>query len=85
MATQSFSRRSAVYSTEGRLARKFLTSTKQALKSIADVTNLLKQHFELPDYRSVAGVSRTSAYLHLLHHQVRSEDRPTMNKLMLYI
>ena len=61
----------AVYSTEGRLAKKFVTSTKQALKSIASVTDLLKQHFELPDSQSVAGISRTSAYLHLLHHQVR--------------
>lgn len=72
-----------VYSTEGRLARKFLTSTKQALKSIADVTNLLKQHFELPDYRSVAGVSRTSAYLHLLHHQVRLKDQSITIELTL--
>ena len=41
-----------MYSTEGRLARKFITSTKQALKSIAAVTDLLKQHFELPDFQS---------------------------------
>ena len=63
---------SAVYSAEGRHAKKLITSTKQALKSIANVTDLLKKHFELPDLRSVAGISRTTSYLHLLHHQVRA-------------
>ncbi|RMD41182.1 hypothetical protein DV735_g3961, partial [Chaetothyriales sp. CBS 134920] len=58
-----------VYSNEASLAKNFISNTKQALKSIAAVTGLLRQHFELPDLRSVAGISRTSAYLHLLHHQ----------------
>ncbi|RMZ77412.1 hypothetical protein DV738_g4369, partial [Chaetothyriales sp. CBS 135597] len=58
-----------VYSNEAHLAKNFISNTKQALKSIAAVTGLLRQHFELPDLRSVAGISRTSAYLHLLHHQ----------------
>lgn len=60
----------AVYGTEGRLNKKFIHSTKNALKATADVTNQLKSSFDLPAAGSFAGISRLSAHLHLLHHQV---------------
>lgn len=60
----------AVYGTEGRLNRKFISSTKDALKATASVTEQLKRSFGLPANGSAAGISRLSAHLHLLHHQV---------------
>lgn len=67
----------AIYSSEGRKSNKFLASTKRALKSIAAVTSSLNQNFGIPDSGSVAGISRTAAYLQLLHHQVRKlKDLP---------
>lgn len=49
-----------------------MTSTKNALKAIASVTDQLQAAFELPPKGSTAGVSRISAYLHILHQQVRT-------------
>lgn len=63
-------RSTAVYGTEGRLTRKFIPSTKDALKSIAAVNNHLKQYFDVPTGSLQGGLSRLSAHLHLLHHQV---------------
>jgi proline utilization trans-activator len=60
----------AVYGTEGRLNRKFIYSTKKALKATADITDQLNRSFALPATRSATGISRLSAHLHLLHHQV---------------
>ena len=57
-----------VYSTEGRLPRRFLASTKKALQSIALVTEQLAHHFEMPK-NPRGGLSRFGAYLHLLNHQ----------------
>lgn len=62
----------AVYGTEGRLNKKFIYSTKNALKATADVTDQLNKSFALPATRSGTGISRLSAHLHLLHHQVCS-------------
>ncbi|KAL9110783.1 MAG: hypothetical protein Q9227_004775 [Pyrenula ochraceoflavens] len=56
-------------STEGRLAKRYLASTKQALKNIANVTTLLKDSIGLPERRPTSGTSRLAAYLHLLHYQ----------------
>ncbi|KEF52456.1 uncharacterized protein A1O9_11697 [Exophiala aquamarina CBS 119918] len=58
-----------VYGTEGRLNKKFIHSTKNALKATAEVTSQLKSSFDLPATGAVAGISRLSAHLHLLHHQ----------------
>ncbi|KAH8672613.1 fungal-specific transcription factor domain-containing protein [Tricladium varicosporioides] len=58
-----------VYGVDGRLNRRFMSSTKAALKSIASVTDQLMRSFELPSGESMAGISRLSAYLYLLHHQ----------------
>lgn len=64
--------RTAVYGAEGRLSRRFVTSTKDALKGTASVTDQLKQSFDLPPPGSAGGISRLAAHLHLLHHQVSS-------------
>ena len=56
---------------EGHLDRKFLISTEAALRSIASVTDQLNASFNITTSGSLTGVSRLSAYLHLLHHQVR--------------
>ena len=62
----------AVYGAEGRLNRKFIKNTKDALKGTASVTDQLKQSFDLPVPGSTGGISRLAAHLHLLHHQVSS-------------
>ncbi|KAL6241345.1 hypothetical protein RBB50_011818 [Rhinocladiella similis] len=59
----------SVYGTEGRLGRTFISSTRNALKAMAGVTDQLKKSFDLPASGSVSGISRLSAHLHLLHHQ----------------
>lgn len=59
-----------MYGLEGRLDRKFISSTKKVLKAIAGVTDQLKKSFDLPPSRSATGISRIAAHLHLLHHQV---------------
>ncbi|EON62593.1 hypothetical protein W97_01817 [Coniosporium apollinis CBS 100218] len=58
-----------VYGMEGRLYRKFISSTNAALKAIAGVTDQLNRSFDLPSNGSAAGISRVSAHLQLLHHQ----------------
>ncbi|KAJ5657435.1 uncharacterized protein N7484_001084 [Penicillium longicatenatum] len=60
---------SAVYAIDGRLNRNFLLRTKSALASIACLADELHDGFPLHLDRSTSGVSRTSAYLHLLYHQ----------------
>lgn len=61
----------AVYGVDGRLNKRFMASTKAALNNIANVTDELKTSFDISSNTSMAGISRLSAYLHLLHHQVR--------------
>lgn len=59
----------AVYAIDGRLNRNFLLRTKSALASIARLADELHEGFPLHLDRSMSGVSRTSAYLHLLYHR----------------
>lgn len=59
-----------VYGIEGRLGKDYLVNTKAVLKKIADTTDHLNESFYIPMAGSLAGLSRLSAYLHLLHHQV---------------
>jgi proline utilization trans-activator len=66
--------RLAVYGSEGRLTRKFISSTKSALKDIAEVSDELKTAFGGLRGSSAGGISRLVAHLHLLHHQVRSRS-----------
>lgn len=59
-----------VYGADGRLNKNFLTSTKDVLASVADQADELRQTFPLPlDRNDLQGISRISAYLHLLYHQ----------------
>ncbi|KAJ5731592.1 uncharacterized protein N7483_006100 [Penicillium malachiteum] len=58
-----------VYAIDGRLNRNFLLRTKSALASIARLADELHNTFPLHLDRTSSGVSRTSAYLHLLYHQ----------------
>ena len=60
----------AVYAIDGRLNRTFLLSTKTALASIAGLADELRHFFPLHLDRTASGVSRISACLHLLYHQV---------------
>lgn len=59
----------AVYAIDGRLNRNFLVRTKSALAHIARLADELRDAFPLHLDRAVSGVSRISAYLHLLYHQ----------------
>lgn len=61
-----------VYGTEARWDQLFLNNIKSALKIIADATDQLNSNFDLTINGNMSGISRLSAYLHLLHHQVRS-------------
>ena len=47
----------------------YVANTREALKDIAKVTDQLHQCFDFSPDGSVVGISRLSAYLHLLHHQ----------------
>jgi proline utilization trans-activator len=61
-----------VYGTDGRLNRRFLSSTKHVLESVSNIADELRQYFPIPMEKSTAhGIPRMSAYLHLLYHQVR--------------
>lgn len=63
-----------MYGSEGRLTRKFISSTKSALKDIAEVSDELKSAFGGLRGSSTGGISRLVAHLHLLHHQVSQMD-----------
>lgn len=60
----------AVYSPDGRPQRNFLPHTKDALARIADITDNLHTHFPLLLDDETSCISRLSAHLHLLYHQV---------------
>lgn len=64
-----FSLLSAVYAIDGRINRNFLLRTKSALATIASLADELRRAFPLHMERDISGVSRISAYLHLLYHQ----------------
>ncbi|KAJ9608633.1 hypothetical protein H2200_006404 [Cladophialophora chaetospira] len=58
-----------VYGPEGRLDKRFVIVTKEALKSVAKVTDQLNGSFGILENGSTTTISRSSAYLHLLYHQ----------------
>ncbi|KAK1622528.1 fungal-specific transcription factor domain-containing protein [Colletotrichum phormii] len=58
------------YGLDGRLNNKFMLGTKEVLASVAEIADELQQSFALPLERNTSCISRTSAHLHLLHHQV---------------
>lgn len=45
--------------------------TKEALPGVAELTDTLQQDFPLVLDDAATGISRTSAHVHLLYHQVR--------------
>ncbi|KAF2716138.1 hypothetical protein K431DRAFT_279571 [Polychaeton citri CBS 116435] len=57
------------YGPEGRLNVQYMLNTKAALRDVANVTDSLNQSFNLFADRGMAGISRLSAYLHILYHQ----------------
>ncbi|KAK5807381.1 hypothetical protein VI817_001639 [Penicillium citrinum] len=59
----------SVYAIDGRINRNFLLRTKSALATIASLADELRRAFPLHMERDISGVSRISAYLHLLYHQ----------------
>ncbi|KAJ5376902.1 hypothetical protein N7509_013788 [Penicillium cosmopolitanum] len=59
----------SVYAIDGRINRNFLLRTKSALANIASLADELRRAFPLQMDREISGVSRISAYLHLLYHQ----------------
>jgi proline utilization trans-activator len=61
-----------LYGKDGRQKSKFLVHTKAALRDIAKVTDELNDSFRMP-LDSPISISRVSAYLHLLLHQVSRE------------
>lgn len=61
----------AVYGSEGRLDSHFISSMKTALSSIAKLMPKLNALFHFSIGGPTSGLSRGSAHLHLLHHQVR--------------
>ncbi|KZL82592.1 c6 transcription factor, partial [Colletotrichum incanum] len=58
-----------VYGLDGRLNNKFMLGTKEVLASVAEVADELQHSFALPLEKDTSCISRTSAHLHLLHHQ----------------
>ncbi|KAL0783327.1 hypothetical protein CaCOL14_001233 [Colletotrichum acutatum] len=58
-----------VYGLDGRLNNKFMLGTKEVLASVAEIADELQQSFALPLEKDTSCISRTSAHLHLLHHQ----------------
>lgn len=61
-----------VYGVEGRSGKEYLTNTREILTQLAGITDQLNVTFTLSMQDSMAGISRMSAYLHLLHQQVRA-------------
>ncbi|KAF9770937.1 hypothetical protein IL306_011408 [Fusarium sp. DS 682] len=59
-----------VYGLEGKLDSRYLGATQSVLKSIATVTERLNKSFEIQASEGMAGLSRISAHLHLMQHQV---------------
>ncbi|KAH8807875.1 Zn(II)2Cys6 transcription factor [Xylogone sp. PMI_703] len=60
---------STIYGIDGRLNTQFLLSTKSTLASIANLADELRQLLPMPLDKSVSGVSRLTAYIHILYHQ----------------
>lgn len=61
----------AIYGPDGRLSSNFLLRTKDTLASMAGLPDELHRQFPLDLNSKRVGVSRLSAHIHLLFHQVR--------------
>ncbi|RTE78623.1 hypothetical protein BHE90_006885 [Fusarium euwallaceae] len=73
-----------VYGLEGKLDSRYLGATQAVLRSIATVTEQLNRSFEIHANEGMAGVSRSSAHLHLLQHQcIILTTRPLLYTFLL--
>jgi len=59
-----------VYGVEGRPGKEYLINTREVLTQLASITDQLNATFALSTQDDMVGISRMSAYLHLLHQQV---------------
>ncbi|KAJ5691546.1 hypothetical protein N7488_012281 [Penicillium malachiteum] len=61
-----------VYGTDGKVDRRYISATQAVLRDIANITDKLNTSFNLYDNEGgfTRYVSRISAHLHLLEHQV---------------
>jgi len=59
-----------VYGVEGRPGKEYLINTREVLTQLASITDQLNASFALSAHDEMAGLSRMSAYLHLLQQQV---------------
>lgn len=62
----------AIYGPDGRLSSNFLLRTKDTLASMADLPDELHEQFPIDLNNKKVGISRLSAHIHLLFHQVSS-------------
>lgn len=60
----------AVYGPDGRLDKRFLTSTRSSLTSVASIAEELSKSIRLNLDDPKAGISRLAATLHLQYHHV---------------
>ena len=67
---ESFLTIAAIYGADGRLHRRFLSSTKKVLARMAGLADELQHTFPIHLDKTYSGLSRSSASLHLLYHQV---------------
>lgn len=72
-----------MYGPDGSLDKRFLTSTKSALTSIANIAEELSNSFKLSLDDLGEGVSRLAATLHLQYHYVRPLLDMTIKKSAL--
>ncbi|KAK7442413.1 hypothetical protein Landi51_09714 [Colletotrichum acutatum] len=71
-----------VYGLDGRLNNKFMLGTKEVLASVAEIADELQQSFALPLEKDTSCISRTSAHLHLLHHQMCIDSSQQMVSIL---
>uniref|UniRef100_A0A0D2Y957 Transcription factor domain-containing protein n=1 Tax=Fusarium oxysporum (strain Fo5176) TaxID=660025 RepID=A0A0D2Y957_FUSOF len=72
----------AVYGLEGKLDCRYLGATQSVLKSIATVTERLNKSFEIQASEGMAGISRISAHLHLMQHQMCTESAQQILRIL---
>jgi hypothetical protein len=70
-----------VYSKDDHIGSQFLKSIKNVLKRLADINDLRTAEFPLHLGKPSCSISRLSAHLHLLHHQVLKPPKlPNMSQ-----
>ena len=75
----------AVYGTEGRLNSRYVSATQSVLRNIAKVSQHMNDSFDINGNETMGGISRLSAHLHLLQHQVRHSNQRDLRSSLRYI